>query len=322
MKIIDFDTIKSLNITPEMCYEWVSDMIFHKQESVLPAKIHMAMPNNEFCNVMPSIIPRCNGEKYAGLKIVTRYPQREPALDSKILIFNADSGKFLALVDGDWITAMRTGAVAVHSVKLLAKKDFSVIGLVGLGNTARATMFELAAMFPDRVFEIKLLRYKDQADSFMKRFSDYSNFHFTVLDEPRDIVKGSDVVISCATYLEKDICSDDCFDEGVLVVPVHTRGFTNCDLFFDKVFADDTGHVKDFKYFDRFKYFAEVCDVVNGKVAGRASDKERILVYNIGISIHDVSFAGHIYQMLREKPEVFDNLTDANLHDPTEKFWI
>ena len=29
------------------------------------------------------------------------------------------------------------------------------------------------------------------------------------------------------------------------VIPVHTRGFQNCDLFFDKVFADDTDHVKD-----------------------------------------------------------------------------
>jgi ornithine cyclodeaminase/alanine dehydrogenase len=59
----------------------------------------------------------------------------------------------------------------------------------------------------------------------------------------------------------------------VLVVPVHTRGFTNCDLFFDKIFADDTGHVDHFRNFKQFKYFAEMSDVVNGTAEGRESDK-------------------------------------------------
>jgi ornithine cyclodeaminase/alanine dehydrogenase len=40
---------------------------------------------------------------------------------------------------------MRTGTVAVHSVKLFAKSDFSDIGLIGLGNTARATYRERKA---------------------------------------------------------------------------------------------------------------------------------------------------------------------------------
>ena len=61
------------------------------------------------------------------------------------------------------------------------------------------------------------------------------------------------MVISAASYFSEDICSDEYFDEGITVVPIHTRGFTNCDLFFDKVFADDTGQVKHFKNFDKFK---------------------------------------------------------------------
>jgi ornithine cyclodeaminase/alanine dehydrogenase len=145
---------------------------------------------------------------------------------------------------------------------------------------------------------------------------------FQIADTVEECIRGSDVVISCATYFENDIAQDDWFDEGVLVVPVHTRGFTNCDLFFDKIFADDTGHVKDFKNFAKFRYFAEVSDMVNGKAAGRENDRERILAYNIGISIHDINFAARIYQMMKDKPEVFAELKDADMHDPAGKFWF
>ena len=321
MKIISFDDVRSLNISPAECYEWVSEMILHKADAVLPAKAHMNMPGNVFCNVMPSLIYGSENS-YWGAKVVTRYPEREPALDSKILLIDANSGEFLTLMDGNWITAMRTGAVAAHSIINLAKKNYSAIGMIGLGNTARSTMLVLAAMVPDRHLDIKLLRYKTQAELFAERFAEYENLHFTIVDDVRDVVKGSDVVVSCATYFENDICPDDCFDEGVLVVPVHTRGFTNCDLFFDKVFADDTGHVDHFRNFSKFRYFAEVSDVVNGRSAGRENDKERILAYNIGVSIHDMNYAAHIYQMMKERPEVFETLTDAEMHDPTEKFWM
>lgn len=321
MKIINFDDVRSLGISPAECYEWVSEMIMHKAETLLPPKTHMNMPGGKFCNVMPSLISGKNGANL-GVKVVTRYPEREPALDSKILLLNAESGEFLALIDGNWITAMRTGAVAAHSVIHLAKTDFSKIGMIGLGNTARATLLVLAAMIPDRKLDIKLLRYKDQAELFIERFSEYENLHFTVIDGAENVVKGSEVVISCATYFDKDICSDECFDEGVLVVPVHTRGFTNCDLFFDKVFADDTGHVDHFGNFSKFKYYAEVCDVVNGRAAGRENDRERILAYNIGVSIHDINYAAHIYKLMKERPEVFEKLPDVDMHDPTEKFWL
>jgi ornithine cyclodeaminase/alanine dehydrogenase len=90
----------------------------------------------------------------------------------------------------------------------------------------------------------------------MERFADYPNFEFETVDTPQQMVAGSDVVISGATYLHTDICEDKYFDEGVLVVPIHTLGFTNCDLFFDKVFADDYGHVCNFKNFDKFRKFA------------------------------------------------------------------
>ena len=101
-----------------------------------------------------------------------------------------------------------------------------------------------------------------------------------------------------------------------MVIPVHTLGFTNCDLFFDKVFADDYGHVKHFKYFDKFKSFAEVSDVVNGIKPGRENDEERILVYNIGIALHDIYYAGQIYGKME------NSATEVEFLPPTERFWL
>lgn len=316
MKVISYEDIVNLNISPRYCYQWVSEMIVGKENTILPPKISMKVCEGGFCNVMPSVVKYDEGQK-GGVKVVTRYPDRKPSLDSKIFLFDSENGNFLALMDGNWITAMRTGAVAAHSILLLGKSDFKNIGIIGLGNTARATLLVLSEMMPDAEFEIKLFRYKGQEKSFADRFVNRTNLKFSFVDTYEEVVKGSDVVISAVTYLEDDICSDESFEEGVLVVPIHTRGFTNCDLFFDRVFADDYGHVCHFKNFNKFKSFAEVSDVVNGKTAGRENDKERIIAYNIGVSMHDINFATHIYEMACKK-----RLSEINLLEPTEKFWI
>ena len=320
MRIISNDTIHGLNITPKQCYEWSSEIIIRKRETILPAKIHMSLPGNTFCNVMPCVIQN-NGEAYGGIKVVTRYPKRQPSLDSKILLFNATTGVFLAMMDGNWITAMRTGAVVAHSIMHLAKTGFSTVGIIGLGNVARSSVLVLESIIKQPL-HINLLQYKDQVDQFVRRFKGFDNLIFSSSDTVEECVKERDVIISSATYFESDIAETDWFDAGTLVIPVHTRGFMNCDLAFDKVFADDTGHVNHFRNFDQFKYYAEICDVVNGIAKGRESEKERILAYNIGISAHDIFYASHIYKMLEKTPNLFESLPKIELFEPVEKFWV
>ena len=319
MKLITFDDIQKLNINPHLCFEWVDEMIVNKKSVDLPPKISMHPREGVFCNVMPCVIPNAVFGKVGGVKIVTRYPDRKPSLDSKLLLLNIETGEFLSLMDANWITAMRTGAVAAHSILLLAKKKFSTVAMLGLGNVARATLLVLCAVLAERELTIKLLRYKGQEKKFAERFAAYPNLKFIYVENSEDLIKGSEVVISCVTYFEDDFCLDTYFDEGVLVVPVHTRGFTNCDLFFDKVYADDYGHVHHFKNFDKFRYFAEISDVVNKKAFGRENDKERILAYNIGVSMHDINFAAHIYEIMLKADK---QMMDINMCDPIEKFWI
>lgn len=318
VKLITFKDIIDLNVSYAQCYKWAEEMIKNKSKADLPPKISIKQAEGAFCNVMPCIVRNSVIGDVGGVKVVTRYPDRKPCLDAKLLLFDVSSGQYLAMMDADWITTMRTGAVAAHSILLFAKKDFYEIGMLGLGNTACATLLILASQIGNRKLHIKLLKYKGQEMLFVERFAGYSNFAFSFVDNVEAVVKCSDVVISAVTYAADDFCEDQCFAEGVLVVPIHTRGFTNCDLFFDKVYADDTGHVEGFKNFSKFKCFAEVSDVINGMRPGRENDRERILAYNIGVSIHDINFAAHIYHMLNDSS--FSK--SINMIQPTDKFWV
>ena len=116
MKLITFDQIQELKIDVKQCYQWVADMIKNKSDTMLPPKISMKPSPEIFINFMPSFVNRQVG----GIKIVSRYPERTPSLDSKLILLDITSGEYLAIMDADWITTMRTGAVAVHSIKHLS----------------------------------------------------------------------------------------------------------------------------------------------------------------------------------------------------------
>lgn len=312
MKLLDFDTINNMEITPNIFYYWASEALMLKSEALLPPKISLKpdIPG-VFYNTMPAILPSLDR---AIVKLVTRYPKREPSLRSDFLLYELSSGNLLALMDGAWITTMRTGAVAALSIGVLAKKDYKNIGFIGLGNTARATLKVLRSI-DDRPITLRLYEYKDQAQLFAAEFSSYPNITFEYSSSPEELIAPSEVIVSAVTVFDEDICSDECFPEGCLVVPIHTRGFTNCDLFFDKVFGDDRGHIQEFRYFNRFKSFNEVSDVIKGNASGRTSDLERIIVYNIGIALQDLYFATKIEAKV-------DNAMKIELNPPTEKFWV
>lgn len=291
--------IENLNITPEQCYEWVSESFKSKYESQLPPKISIHLRDIDFYNTMPCLLP----EKYDrfSVKIVSRIKGNYPALKSNLLLYRSSTGEILAHIDADWITAMRTGAVAALAAQTFKNSQSKIYSFMGLGSTGHATMKCLAPKLDKKNSIIRLLRYKDHAEKFIEEFS-YTGLEFEVCDNIRTLVDGSDVIISCITQTDSILCPDESlFKPGVTVIPVHTRGFQNCDLFFDKVFGDDTGHVEGFKYFSSFRKFDELSNVLLGNNPGRENDQERILSYNIGLGLHDAFFAEKIYEMITGK---------------------
>ena len=297
MELISTRQIESLKISPRECVEWVRESFCMKYESQLPTKISLHPQGADFFNTMPCLLP----ERFNrfGVKVVSRIAGQKPSLHSDLLLYDSKSGKLLTLMEADWITKMRTGAVAALAIETLQKKDSSVYAFIGLGKTADATMACMQATLPeDKEYTIRLKRYKNHAESFASKWAK-SNYNFVIVDTNEQLLQNCDVLVSAVTEMSELFCPNDAqYPEGILLIPIHTRGFQNCDLFFDHIFADDKGHVEGFRYFSQFKKFNEFSEVLLGKAVGRSDNRQRIIAYNIGLGLHDVLFASKIYERL------------------------
>lgn len=327
MKIISQQQIRALTISPATCVEWVKESFALKQYAELPAKISVHPEEGEFFTSMPCLLPSPYASeiervsrfsrRYFGVKEVHRLLSTVPSLGSDMMLYDAQTGELLALIDTDWITAMRTGAVAAVSAKALRKSNAQTYGFVGLGNTARATLLCILEQEPERHFLVKLVRYKDQAEQFIGRFKDYGNVTFEIVDSTEKMAGEVDVFISCITNAQGFLVSDEgLFKPGSTVIPVHMHGLQNCDTTFDRVFGDDTGHVQGFKYFHQWKDYNEIGEVLAGRDPGRKSDEQRIIVYNYGLALHDVVYAAKIYELLKDVGQ------DIIIERETTKFWV
>ena len=315
--VIQQEQIDKLHINPKECIEWVKEGFLMKDEVQMPAKLSVHPQGEDFITSMPCLLPLRNGKKYFGLKLVSRIEGQTPTLKSDITLYDAETGRLLAVMDGDWITAMRTGAVAALAARTFQREGVATYSMIGLGNIARAVALCLIADNSHRPITIRLMRYKDQAEQFIERFKAYDQVKFEIIEDKTAFVSEADVLISCVTVATELLFPDDSlFKKGVTVIPVHVRGFQNCDLFFDKVFGDDTGQIQKFKYFNQFRAYDEIHHVLQGKIPGRTHNEERILSYNYGIALHDIVFASRIYEKARA------NATGFELKKQESKIWV
>ena len=292
MKRITEEQIVDLGISPRQCVEWVETSFKSKPSADMPAKISVYPAVDAFYTAMPCYHPQLGR---VAVKVVSRVPGRKPSLKSDIMLYDAASGELLSLVAGDWITAMRTGAVAALAAKTFANDfDTSSFGLLGLGVIGRATLKCLLAI-AHHGQKICLLDYKDHVAKIQKEFPEVE---FERTNDRRILVNRTNVLFSCVTVMHDQFLPANAYPAGYLCVPVHVRGFQDCDTVFDRVFGDDTSQLKGFKNFLRFRQFAEISDVLLGRTDGRRNGNERILAYNYGIALHDLWFASRIYDMI------------------------
>ena len=312
MKIITHEDVKKLNISNEKCYLWLEEALSLKEESFLPAKCSIKPEKDIFFTSMPCLIPSLD---IYGLKMVSRIPTQNPSLNSVIMLFRYSTGALLGIVDCNWITAMRTGAVATLSIMKSAKTNFESIGCIGLGNTCEATLDILLSKLGNRELTINLKKYKDHHNRIIKRYKNFSNIQFHIIENTENLINKSDVLLSCITSVNENIGKDEWYQPGITVIPVHTMGFQNCDLFFDKFIIDDYEHVKGFKYFNKFKETIELQKLTQIDSV-RETYQERIIAYNVGIALHDVYFAYKVFELL------YDGIEDIMMESPQQKFWM
>jgi ornithine cyclodeaminase len=142
--------------------------------------------------VMPAYVP---ANAALTTKLVSLFPQNAgtalPTHQAIIAAFDPETGEPLALLDGTYITAMRTAACSALSARLLAREDASVLAILGTGVQARAHAQALPLV---REFSEIRVWGRDRAKA-QALASDIANAR--VADSAEAAVAGADVV--CAT---------------------------------------------------------------------------------------------------------------------------
>ena len=114
----------------------------------MPPKLYLDLPeyHGDF-RAMPAYI-----DGNAGIKWVSVYPnnckRRLPSVLATIILCDPNRGWPVAIMDGTYITNMRTGAAGGVAVKYLARKDSSVIGMIGAGMQARTQLSSISEVLP------------------------------------------------------------------------------------------------------------------------------------------------------------------------------
>lgn len=298
---IEEQDIREMSIEPKEYYEMADFVIKNPQDFILPTKTRIPLDGTDYFNVMPCIVPSC---QLGGVKIVTRSEERrrlqQSNIDSDIFLYDLKTLSMKAIVDGSYITTIRTAAVAVHSILNFAhyKDTIAMVGLGKIGNAIGEILFDVAKNQP---FTIKLYKYKDQAEKFIRRFEHYKNITFKLCETYEELMKDSDVVVSSVTYISGDFCPASFYKPGCTVIPVHLRGFMECDRTFDHIITSDLESIKKFGYYNEFKKLTPVNDIVAHRQIVRSNPDERVLVYNLGLASFDIYYAAKIYNVLLNK---------------------
>lgn len=302
MKIITHEDINKLKISSLAFLEWIDFPLRNREVFNLPTKVRIPLAGSDYCNIMPCALP---SENVFGIKVINRDEKRRSQgklnMDSQILLYSYDTCDFLCLMDGNLITAMRTAAVAVHSV-LNMVESFDIIALLGLGNIGTAIGEMLFSATKEMQYTVKLFKYKNQADIFIERFKRFSNITFQIYDTYTELMEDSDLIISCVSYASNDFCSPDIYKTGCTIIPVHMRGFMECDPVFDNIIVSDLTRAEGFQYYDRFRKLTYTDDILKGTRQARQKKEDRIIIYNLGLSITDIYFAYRIYNMMNDQP--------------------
>src|SRR6202022_2463912 len=155
--VLNGEQVAELMPMPE-CIKVMRDALaaLARGEALVPLRTVMRVPGvSGFLGLMPGYIsPRAGQEGALGMKAVSVFPgNAQRGIDTHqgaVLLFEADTGRLSALMDGAAITAIRTAAVSGVATDVLARRDASELAILGAGVQARTHIEAIAAVRPLR----------------------------------------------------------------------------------------------------------------------------------------------------------------------------
>lgn len=250
-------------------------------------------------------------EKLVGMKIYTIARQAWRFL---VLLFEAEGGELLALLEADHLGRIRTGAASGVATKYLARTDAACVGMIGAGRQAQtqlAAVAQVRKLKAARVFSRDEGRRRD----FCRTMTEMLGLEVRPAESAEHAVRFGDIVIT-ATTASQPVLQGEWLRPGTHVNAIGAnmvirREVDDRTLARASVIAVDTLEQAKEEAGDLVQGLSsipngwdgvvELHEIVSGGRRGRSSNEEITLFKSSGIALWDVAAAGFIYRQAVEK---------------------
>lgn len=279
----------------------------------MPSKIylHLDKYRGDF-RAMPAYI---EGLEACGIKWVNVHPRNKryglPTVMALIILSDPKTGFPLAVMDGTWITNLRTGSAGGVAAKYLANKDSKVVSLIGCGAQAQTQLMALKELF--KIIQVRIYdRVDSQAITFRKKMG-YLGLTMKNCLSVKDCLKDSDIAVT-TTPSRKPIVKSAWVKEGAHInaIGADAQGKQELDpalLKKAKIVIDDitqalhSGEINvplAEKTITQKDIHANLGDILSGAKPGRVSKREITVFDSTGLAILDVAMAHYAYRQARK----------------------
>lgn len=265
--------------------------------------IHPGHADN-FIHAMPAYIPALHA---AGVKWVSGYPENYrrglPYITGLLILNEPDTGLPIAVMDCTWITAMRTAAATAVAARRLARPESAVLGMLGCGVQGRTHVEALNVHFP--LAQVRAYDTRPEvARSFAADMAAQFGLDVQVVDAPQTAVSGCDLVVTAGPILKRPHATirADWLEPGAFASLVDFDSYWHADALaqVDKFCTDDVPQLEHYRQAGYFQtippIYADLGDLVAGKLPGRETPHERTMAANLGLAMDDMAVAPTIYR--------------------------
>jgi alanine dehydrogenase len=281
----------------------------------MPPKSYLHFPEHEgVLLIMPGNLPHMNEAAVKLINVHTRNPAEHglPTLIATVFLISPETGEPLCIMDGTYITGMRTGAVSGVATKFLARKDARVLGIVGAGFQGPFQLDGVRhSMQAEEVLVTDVVREK--AQNLAERAAGFG-LKARVCETVEEVVRGCDVLVT-ATPSDHPIVKDEWVHEGMHIncVGTYAKGKQEVEgaiLKRSVVVVDDweqASHAGEINVpvsrgeFDRSGVYAELPEIAAGLKPGRTDDSAITVFDTTGLAIQDVVTAWKAFEVAEER---------------------
>lgn len=283
---------------------------YSTHKAVMPVRLVVPLPAIQGrLTSMPAFL---TDDKALGMKVVTYFQQNPkldlPAILATIMLFSADTGKIIAIMDGSYITAIRTACASAMATKVLARPGSNVVGILGAGVQARAHVEALARVRNIAVFKI-FSPSGVSAAKLQKELTGRIDAAIEIASSAERAVRDADLVVT-ATTAKEPIIKADWLKPGTHINAVGShrpdlREIDGATLARAKLVVDSREAIMaecgdillaiEERTIAPDAVYAEIGEVLAGIKPGRTAESEITVYKSVGIAIQDVAAAHLIY---------------------------